>query len=183
MTRPISKIWRLGAASVTVGGIVSTAIELANRDNRDLFVDMVGSVISLHAVYWGLVASFGSVLVFLSWPALLWIWKTPSRIKKDAEKRDLQKQNEIIGYMRTAIKELEAIEKNFTSPERISVLSETLRYLESEGFHVDNSERSKSSRIIRNRISFLIPIIEMRGLDDARAELNARRAQKIKEGC
>lgn len=75
----IRKIGRWVVGLLGLFKVIGAAWELFTRPNRDVWVEMLGSVISLHAILAG-AAGVGTVLVVVAvFPVLRWIYKVLNR--------------------------------------------------------------------------------------------------------
>ena len=61
-----------------LGIIIGCLIEWSNKENRDVFVEMIGPALSLHTIYL-LSTIFGFILIIDgSSDFLKWVWDTPN---------------------------------------------------------------------------------------------------------
>ena len=102
--------WVFGLASLFNATIM--ARELLTRPNRDVWVEQLGSVVSLQSIYLGAVVV--SIVVFIAcvFPVFRWVWDIPvrrqehQRAKLEQEhEKSIKKQAEVIKII-TDLKEL-----------------------------------------------------------------------------
>ena len=83
----IRKAGQWGGAVMFYGSAVVWVRELFTRPDRDVFVDMIGSVVSLHSLYLGAAVGGSILAIGCSLPLLRWIWRTPGRRRKKNQER------------------------------------------------------------------------------------------------
>ena len=88
--KPIGKLARW--AGIVFGAIdIAVAIrETLTRPNRDVFTEMLGSVVSLHSIYLGAAVGGSIIMLVCSWPLFQWLWAIPDRRKKKEQEFNRQ---------------------------------------------------------------------------------------------
>ena len=75
MGKAIRRLGQWGGSIVFYGNAVVWIRELLTRPDRDVFVDMIGSVVSLHSLYIGAAVGSSILAVWCSRAVFVWAWK------------------------------------------------------------------------------------------------------------
>ena len=75
MGETIKRLRSWAGAITGMFGAASGIWEIATRPNRDVWVEMIGSVISLHSLYFGAVVIFAAIALVCSIRVVCWVLK------------------------------------------------------------------------------------------------------------
>ena len=147
--------------------------ELLTRENRDIWVDVIGSFVSIHHVYEGLVVGSAILIAAACWPSLLWIVNIPRRIRNQAlreshlgqtQKRQLLDDlDEFRDYLRT-------YGYNPIEDQKIYMLTKKQWMIENK--LAPDWLRERDSRAWQSWIDRLIPLIVQYGVEEAIRRIN-----------
>ena len=82
----IKKFGQWGGAFIFYGKTVVWVREFLTRPDRDILVDMIGSVVSLHSLYIGAAVGSGILALGCSWQSVLWAKGVYKRWKDERQK-------------------------------------------------------------------------------------------------
>ena len=151
----IRKAGQWGGAVMFYGSAVVWVRELFTRPDRDVFVDMIGSVVSLHSLYLGAAVGGSILAIGCSLPLLRWIWRTPGRRRKKNQERLARdedvRQSKERDRSKQIVTNLESLQKRLDNEANPSL----------EGInHIENEETIRLLANNLNSIGLKLPRIE-----------------------
>ena len=115
--RNLTSFFTFGRWVIGIIGLFDALIwtrEYFTRPDRDIWIDEIGSVVSLHSVYIGLAAVGVFLMLAGAWPVLVWLCKFPERVKAKRLEEERRKSEKI-----------EAMKKEFLDSQNKAVRSIT----------------------------------------------------------
>lgn len=153
---------------------VACVRELLTRENRDILVDSIGSVVSLHSVYYGLVVAFSFLLAVLSIPIIKWMIRIPERHRENKRAQRDGERKRILGILKQI---------QMHSGLQYMLNRHDAGHVESSNYaELMKEELTKIGLGIPDHaggdwtahVAMLIPYVDMHGIERARSELKSR---------
>ena len=170
----------LRLAGVLFGGFkaIIALRELVTRPDRDVWIETIGSVVSLHSVYWGLAFVAGGIMIASSWRAIRWALAAPQRARERKEARQESDRQRIVNIATGLQEALKKHNTNLLSGSEKLELWEQIdlfgKALEEAGFGVKGYELAESDinefSLWEGHVSRLMPYLRI-NLDLARRKL------------
>lgn len=157
---------------------VGAVREILTRPDRDVLVEMLGSVVSLHSIYFGGAAVGGVLALALVFPVVRWLWGVPGRrkareqIKKVGEEekrlaRDRKMNKQVIDDLADLQGRIDAEISGHTrinhieNRETIRILIDELRTM---GFDLPSGDNERLYPRLHRRVSELLPQVRLYGI-------------------
>ena len=198
MVDPVWKILRWVAAFVGLFNAVISFRELLTRPDRDVWMEVFGSFVSLHSIYLGVGILATVVTVACAFPLVRWVWYIPERRReaarrkrerdqvKEQEQRE-QEQKEAANRTRRVIDGMERLQKlireqllfaDLSNPGAFAENEATIRILKDDLIKIglgfpEYAEEPGQDRGWLNHVSRLLPHIRRYGFDRTLEEFNA----------
>ena len=171
-----------GAMQVTV-----PIVEILTRPNRDVFTEMLGSVVSLHSLYIGVAFGGLIIMVVCSWPLFQWLWDIGERRRKKeqeqltkAEDERLAKIQELNEIVTNNLKSLQLRTMDELDGNRINHIEnhETIKILTNDlkamGFDLPDIKGMANYLSLHDCVSKLLPQVKLFGVEQIIDELKNR---------
>ena len=175
--------WIFGLASLFNATVM--AWELFTRPDRDVWVEQLGSVVSLQSIYLGGVVVSVVVLIACAFPVLRRWWEIPRRRQERERERQSKRQKEVIHTI-TQLKELlrnAIFQSIYSSPNENTSILLLKEILINQGV-APNTYRDASDRTWKIRLDDILPYIIQHGIEHgaARYEADADRQEEDENG-
>ncbi len=180
MLTPIRRIWRVVIGAGSFAGICTTILEWSSRDNREVLVELIGSVVSLHSIYLGIVIFLVLILLVAVWPGLVWVYNFRQNSKYEILEKQRQETREAIELMNDFRDLLKFSVSDYEKSYLLSAIGQTqlrseaierCKQLEAFGLLPKNTSNSTTIIFIIHQLEELIPIANFRGIEAVREQL------------
>ena len=180
-----SSVWK---AALTIGrwivGLVGlfeavgAVREILTRPDRDVLVEMLGSVVSLHSVYFGGAAVGGVLALVLVFPVVRWLWRIPGRRKArkqekradEKEKRrakERQMNEQVVGDLENLQRRIDAelnVGRRINHIENRGTIRILTNELKAMGFNLPLGDDERLYSRLYNSVSGLLPSVRLYGV-------------------
>ena len=154
------------------------------QPKRDVSVEWIGSVISLHSIYLVCAVSGSIIAIGGALPVMRWAWNTPSRLKEEKSARVVNDMEQLQKFL----KEIEELPP-FQLYEKLEVeetVELSVRRMEKIGFNFPDRNTWRRGVLftpLLEWLSWLLPHVRTRGIKEVLADKDLNENFKLLYGA